>query len=128
MTGNKLIKVEIATEGIRPSIMPWIVAFRLIIGLRKGSNLSKLLKVAILVMKATRLNKEKKCVNVFSSSLCNPFSSIHHYMLMPSGKGRFFIMSTYRWHTKIYSRLRRVHFQPKILPYALLHRFLSYSI
>lgn len=69
MTGNRLIKVEIATEGMRPSIMPWIVELRLIIGLRKGSNFSKLLNVAILVMKVTRFERqrEKKGLSIFFS-------------------------------------------------------------
>jgi hypothetical protein len=85
MTGNRLIKVEMATEGMRPSIMPWIVELRLIIGLRKGSNFSKLLKVAILVMKVTRLERQREKRKICQQFFFSPFqyhpsfSSIYHY-------------------------------------------------
>lgn len=77
MTGNKLIKVEIATEGMRPSIIPWIVGLRLITGLRKGSSFSKLLKVAILVINVTRIERTKRNERLINFS----FSPIQYRLL-----------------------------------------------
>ena len=48
-----LMMKEMAADGIKPSIIPWMVSFKLMTGARNGSSLSRLLKVAIPVMNAT---------------------------------------------------------------------------
>lgn len=55
------MRKDIAAEGIKPSIIPWMVSFKLIIGDKNGRSLSRLLSVAILVMNATLILNHAVC-------------------------------------------------------------------
>jgi hypothetical protein len=55
------MRKDIAAEGIKPSIIPWMVSFKLITGDKNGRSLSRLLSVAILVMNATLILNHAVC-------------------------------------------------------------------